>query len=82
MRELFAGTGVELEFERDSVESQREFDTPDDAVEFFTSKFDPLMNARAGAEAEGRWPELREQLLAFFESDEPAEYLVTLGRKT
>lgn len=78
---LFEGTGVELRFERDHVDDQLEFESTDDAVEFWTTKFGPMMSARRLAEAQGRWPEEREEIAAFLEDDHPAEYLMTLGRK-
>ena len=82
VRALFAGTGVELEFERAALdEPDEEEGTIDEAVEFYSTKFGPLVAARALTEAEGRWPALRAELVAFFESEDPAEYLVVLGRK-
>jgi SAM-dependent methyltransferase len=81
VRALFAGTGVEVEFARETLASQREFDSPEAAVEFFTTTFGPLIGVRAAAEADGTWSELRGELTAFFGDDEPAEYLVTLGRR-
>jgi hypothetical protein len=32
-------------------------------------------------ETSGRWPELRAELAALYDRDEPLEYLVTIGRK-
>jgi hypothetical protein len=37
--------------------------------------------ARQLTEASGRWDELRTELIALLERDEPAEYLVTVGPK-
>src|SRR6201999_2739744 len=68
VRSLFEG--VELEFARETVGSQRRFDSTDDAVEFFTTTFGPLIGVRAAAEADGRWPEVRAQLADFFGDDE------------
>jgi SAM-dependent methyltransferase len=79
-RELFAGTAVELAFEHDFVEAPR-FDSAAAAVEFFTTKFGPLMMARDLSQASGRWPELHEALLDFHGRAERSEYLVILGRK-
>jgi hypothetical protein len=78
--ELFAGTGIELEFERDVV-TPVPFDSTDEALEFLTTKFGPMMMVRDYAEASGRWPALRAEIAALYERDEPLEYLVTLGRK-
>ncbi|HVN62383.1 MAG TPA: class I SAM-dependent methyltransferase [Gaiellaceae bacterium] len=77
---LFAGTGVELEFERDTV-AQAPFDSTDEAIEFMATKFGPMIMARQLAETTGRWHELRSELVELYEREEPLEYLVTLGRK-
>jgi hypothetical protein len=37
--------------------------------------------ARQITEASGRWPELRAELAALYDRDEPLEYLMILGRK-
>jgi ubiquinone/menaquinone biosynthesis C-methylase UbiE len=78
--ELFAGTGIELTFEHDSVEAPQ-FESAEESVDFFTSNFGPLMVAKEHAEASGRWPELHEKLVEFHAREEAAEYLVILGRK-
>jgi SAM-dependent methyltransferase len=80
VRELFDGTGVELEFERDRVQPPQ-FESTDAAIEFLTSKFGPAMMVRQLTEASGRWPELHDALTTLYEREEPAEYLLTLGRK-
>jgi len=80
VEELFSGSGVDLQFEEDSVEAPR-FDSVEESVEFFTTNFGPLMVAKEHAEASGRWPELYEKLIAFHALEEPAPYLVTLGQK-
>jgi hypothetical protein len=80
VEELFRGTGVELEFEYDAV-TPTPFDTIDDAIDFISTKFGPLIMVRQLTEASGRWPELRDQLATLFERQEPTEYLITLGRK-
>lgn len=88
VRELFSGTAVELDFERESVELR--FDSVDEAVDYYATKFGPVMMARRLAESDGRWPELQADLRALFERRnestsgdfaETAEYLVTRGRK-
>jgi SAM-dependent methyltransferase len=78
--ELFAGSGIELEFERELAPSVP-FESTDEAVEFITTKFGPMIMAKQITEASGRWPELRADLAALYERDEPLEYLVTVGRK-
>jgi SAM-dependent methyltransferase len=80
VRELFEGSGIELEFERDEV-APDPFDTTDAAVDFFTTKFGPMIMARQLTEAAGRWAELRADIGALYERNEPLEYLITLGRK-
>ena len=80
VEELFAGTGVELEFERDVVTAVP-FESTDEAIKFMTTKFGPIMMVREQAEASGRWPELRAEFADLYERDEPLEYLVTTGRK-
>ena len=67
---------IELEFDRD-VATSPPFDSTDDAVEFITTKFGPMIMAKQMTEASGRWAELRAELAALYERDEPAEYLVT-----
>jgi hypothetical protein len=69
-----------LEFERDVVKFP-EFESAAAAVEFIITKFGPLMMARQMTEATGRWDELYADLLAMAEREDPAEYLVVLGRK-
>ncbi len=80
VEELFDGTGVELEFERDTV-AQTPFESTDEAIDFMATKFGPLIMARQLAEASGQWTELRGKLAELYEREEPLEYLVTLGRK-
>jgi SAM-dependent methyltransferase len=77
---LFEGTGIELEFERDTV-MPMPFESTEAAIEFLATKFGPMVMARQLAEASGRWPELRAELETLYDRDEPLEYLVTLGRK-
>jgi ubiquinone/menaquinone biosynthesis C-methylase UbiE len=86
VRELFDDTGLELEFEREEVTEQ--YGSVEQAVETYTTKFGPIVAARALLEPQGRWPALREDLTAMFERNlapgESAvayEYLVVLGRK-
>jgi SAM-dependent methyltransferase len=80
VRELFAGTGVELEFAREQAEPPQ-FDSADDEIEFTTSKFGPLIMARRMLEPQGRWPALLDDMRRLIERrDGAAEYLVILGR--
>jgi SAM-dependent methyltransferase len=77
---LFADLGVELAFERDTVDPPK-FASSDEAIEFMVTKFGPLMMARRLTEADGRWPQLRAELVEQWERNEPGEYLVVTGRK-
>jgi SAM-dependent methyltransferase len=88
VRELFEGTGVTLHFARESCDIRH--DSVEAAVDCYTTLFGPFVAARQLAEAEGRWPALRDDLTALFERldtteeaavEFPAEYLVTIGTK-
>jgi SAM-dependent methyltransferase len=88
VRDLFEGTGIDLEFERDEVNLRNSSVT--DAVELYSTKLGPVAQARELLEAEGRWPALRDELTNLFERTNtshggqltcPAQYLVVLGRK-
>jgi len=81
VRELFAGTGVQLEFERDTAAEQEPFGSGYEAVDYLGGNFGPLMMLCPVLEAKGVWSELRDQLAALYERGEPPEYLVVLGRK-
>ncbi len=80
MRKLFSGTGVELEFHRETVDFPP-LETVEAEVEFATTKFGPLLMARKLLEPQGRWPALLADLTRQMEQREPSEYLVILGRK-
>lgn len=80
VRRLFAGTGVELEFRRETVEFPP-LESLEAEMEFVTTKFGPLVMARKFLEPQGRWPALLADLARLLERPEPSEYLITLGRK-
>ena len=81
VRELFAGTGVELEFARE-VAPFAEFDSIEEELEFATTKFGPMLMARRMLEPQGRWQALLDDMRGLLEDkSKPAEYLVTVGRK-
>ena len=84
-RALFAGAGMELTFERDTVPSSYDFPTVDAAVAYYTTTFGPLVMARRRAEAAGSWPALEADLRTFLTRqarERPdAEYLLTLARR-
>jgi SAM-dependent methyltransferase len=81
VRKLFAGTGVELEFARETVEFPR-FDSIDDELEFATTKFGPLIMARPLLESQGSWQALLHDMRGLLEERGAVEYLVVLGRKS
>lgn len=89
VRKLFNGTRIELGFEIDTVDFI--FDSPQAAVEMYTEKFGPLLQARAALEPDGKWEPLVGDLTRLFEERSrpledgricfPGEYLIVLGRK-
>jgi SAM-dependent methyltransferase len=84
VRQLFAGTGVqlelELEFDRDTVEGEP-FASGAEAVNFMAQNFGPMIMLRGPLEATGRWADLRRELADVYDRREPGEYLIVLGRK-
>jgi len=80
VRELFAESGIELEFRRETVE-QAQFDSTDEAIEYLSTRFGPMIMAREMLTAAGRWDDLHADLVELYERGEPMEYLVTLGAK-
>ncbi len=88
VRGLFEGTGLSIELEREHWDIRH--DSPEAAVECYTTTLGPVVGARQLTEAQGRWPALADDLRGLFErwdaSDRPtvdlaAEYLLVLGRK-
>lgn len=88
MRELFEGTGITLEFHRESSDIRH--NSVADAVDCYATQFGPVVQARALLEADGRWPDLRDDMIKLFERHNtsggthvvfPAHYLVVLGAK-
>ncbi len=88
VRDLFEGTGIELEFERAVVRFR--FDSVADAVNEYGTKFGPVLMVRGALDSDGGWEPLRDDLTAFFERWNAAtdgtyvsdgEYLAVLGRK-
>jgi SAM-dependent methyltransferase len=77
---LFAGTGVQLEFDREAVQGMP-YDSGDEAIDFAADNFGPLMMLRGMLEPHGRWADVRDQLASIYDSHKPGEYLVVLGRK-
>ena len=88
VRELFEGTGVDLELRHEEVVLRAP--SIADAVELYSTDLGPVAQTRRALEVDGRWPALRDDLAEFFQhhnttSDDglawPAPYLVVLGRK-
>jgi SAM-dependent methyltransferase len=88
VRELFAGTGVELEFARGH--NPWRFGSAEDYVAFMESNYGPLVKARERLTGEGRWADCRAEILALADRRNQAtdgsllmlaEYLVVIGRK-
>jgi ubiquinone/menaquinone biosynthesis C-methylase UbiE len=80
VRGLFADQPVELRFHHESVEPAP-LGSTDDAIEFMSSKFGPMIMAREMLEASGRWDALRSDLVLLYERSDPLDYLVVTGRK-
>ena len=88
VRSLFEGTGVELEFEERAVHF--EGDSVEEFFAVYEDKLPPMVAAKAMLEPEGKWPALRDDLLALYEDvnlaedgtySSKGEYLVARGRK-
>jgi len=81
VRDLFAGTGVRLDFERAVAEEAEPFADGSAAVDFLAEKFGPLMRLQGMLAAQGKWEQVRTNLADIYDRHEPGEYLVVLGRK-
>ena len=81
VRRLFAGTGMELEFDRDAVDGTP-FVNGTEAVDFMAQNFGPMMMLRGPLEAAGTWTDFRHELADVYDRREPGEYLMVLGRKS
>lgn len=87
VRTLFADTGLTLEFTRAEVEFR--FDSTEDEVEHYETKFGPLLKARAMLEPQGKWGALHEDFSAYVRSHHTpedgsrslGEYLLVVGTK-
>ncbi len=88
VRELFEGTGVELEFT--SAEVDFRLASVEEEVELFADKFGPVLMARRALEPEGKWQALRDDLVSLFGRINtatdgtlryPGQYLVVRGTK-
>jgi SAM-dependent methyltransferase len=81
VREVFAGTGMQLEFERETAVESEAFENGHQAVEFLAASFGPLIMLRARLEAQGAWADVRQTLENLYDRRAPGEYLIVLGRK-
>jgi hypothetical protein len=81
VRELFAGTGVEVDFAYESV-AFGDHGTIEEEIAYSTANFGPLIMARRLLEPQGRWEALLGDLRRVLEARGPdAEYLVISGVK-
>jgi ubiquinone/menaquinone biosynthesis C-methylase UbiE len=81
VRELFAGSGIQLEFERAIAAEIEPFADGRSAVDFLVTNFGPLIKLHGMLEAQGRWEPVSSTLAEIYDRHEPGEYLVVLGRK-
>lgn len=88
VRDLFAGTGVELEFEKAAVDFVA--DSTDEFMEEYETSLPPTVAAKAALEPEGKWDALRQDIVDLYaannEADDgsfrqSAEFLVIVGKK-
>ena len=87
VRDLFVGTGVELGFDRRTVDF--ESSSPEAFIEFMADNYGPMLKAREKLNAAGSWDDLRAELVALSERFNveprgfraPSDYLVIHGRK-
>jgi hypothetical protein len=88
VREIFEGTGVELAFDRQSVDFHG--DSIEEFVTMMETSLPPLAAAKAALQPEGKWQALRDDIVAMDEEINEAddgslryagEYLVAKGTK-
>jgi SAM-dependent methyltransferase len=86
VRSLFADTGAELSFERHTITFTR--DSPDAWVAYNERVLGPLIMAKGALEPQGKWDDLRADLLSFYSDaneagdgsfSAPAEYLLSVA---
>jgi hypothetical protein len=80
VRDLFDGTGIVLEFARETVPASP-FASAEAAVAWNEENFGPTIMLRAFLEPQGRWQEARQPLLDLYDPTAEAVYLVVSGRK-
>jgi SAM-dependent methyltransferase len=79
VRDLFAGTGVALDFDRDRLHGER-FASGAEAFDWLGDRFGPLLALR-GSLGEQGWLDVRATLAELYEHNTPEEYLIVVGRK-
>jgi SAM-dependent methyltransferase len=88
VRDLFAGTAVELEFEKAAVDFVA--DSTGEFMEEYENSLPPTVAAKAALEPQGKWDALRQDILDLYaannEADDgsfrqSAEFLVVEGKK-
>lgn len=72
VRDLFAGSGVALDFDRDRLHAAR-FASGEEAFDWLGERFGPILALR-GSLGEQRWIELRAILAEMCERGTPEEY--------
>lgn len=89
VNEIFDGTGLELRFEDGAAHWH--FDSYEETVEEYSTKFGPIVMLRPALEADGRWDDLVTDLRAMYEDvavvedggiSFDGEYLITSGDKS
>jgi SAM-dependent methyltransferase len=89
VRELFSGSGVELAFERHTVDFKH--DSAESWVAYNERVLGPTILAKKALSAQGKWEPLREELTALYHANNQArdgslhvsaEYLLSVARKT
>lgn len=84
---LLAGTGARLAFERRTIDFRHH--SPGAFVDFMAARYGPLVKAREALTGQGRWGELRDELVALSAAMDvapagsflvPSEYLVVVAR--
>jgi ubiquinone/menaquinone biosynthesis C-methylase UbiE len=87
VRELFASSGADLEFERRIVEM--EYESVESAVDYNERVLGPIVMLKTALEPEGKWDPVRQDLLELFESGSrvsddgvifEGEYLLSVAR--
>jgi ubiquinone/menaquinone biosynthesis C-methylase UbiE len=89
VREIFEGTGMDLELERQTVDFKA--DSAEEMMERSERELPPVVAARALLEPQGKWDALRNEIMELTRAENvaddgsyraPAEYLLIRGTKT